>query len=345
MREVYTQSALAIISWAFRLKSRDYTYKVPQMKRIHLEAQVTDPYASQRLDQALAALFPDYSRSQWQGWIKNGKVQLNGQLCTKAKEKVNTDDKLELDCEIEVQGDWEAEQIPLNIVYEDDQLLVINKPAGLVVHPGAGNPQGTLVNALLYYLPELNTLPRAGIVHRLDKETTGLLVVAKTLTTHTYLTRALQKRLVKREYEAVVRGKVISGGTITAPVGRHPHRRTAMAVVNSGREAVTHYRVSERFKQHTRLLVQLETGRTHQIRVHMAHILHPIVGDPLYGKKQLLAKIDDELQQYLMHFKRQALHALRLELIHPVTQEVLSFEAPLPDDIQELLAILRKNEI
>ena len=314
------------------------------MKRIHLKATISTELAGQRLDQTLAQLFPDYSRSQCQNWIKEGKLQLNGQVCTKNKEKLQAEDQVELDTLIEVQGNWQPEEIPLNIVYEDEALLVINKAAGLVVHPGAGNPQGTLVNALLYYLPELNQLPRAGIVHRLDKETSGLLVVAKTLESHTYLTRALQRRLVKREYEAVVRGKVISGSSIDAPIGRHPNRRTAMAVINSGRVAMTHYRVIERFKQHTRLLVQLETGRTHQIRVHMAHVGHPLIGDPLYGKKQLLASITEDFQNYLMNFPRQALHALRLELVHPVTRELMAWEAPLPEDIQELLTVLRDNE-
>jgi len=308
---------------------------------MHLESSIPTELEGQRLDQALAQLFPDYSRSQWQSWIREGKIKLGGEICLKPREKVKAEASVELETVLEAQGEWLAEAIPLSIVYEDDELLVINKGAGLVVHPGAGNPQGTLVNALLHHLPSLSTLPRAGIVHRLDKETTGLLVVAKSLKTHGYLIKALQRRLIKREYEAIVRGKIISGATINAPLGRHPNRRTAMAVVNNGREAITHYRVLERFAQHTRLSVQLETGRTHQIRVHMAHIQHSIVGDPLYGKKQLMAKTDPELQEYLMNFPRQALHAIHLELIHPITQELMSFDAPLPDDIQALLSQLR----
>lgn len=313
------------------------------MKRIHLQSIIPVELEGQRLDQALAELFSEYSRSQWQQWIRAGKVSVNGRVCLKPKEKPSSLASVELETTLEVQGSWAAENIPLSIVYEDEALLIINKPAGLVVHPGAGNPQGTLLNALLHHAPSLATLPRVGIVHRLDKETSGLLVVAKTLSVQAYLVKALQKHLIKREYEAIVRGKLISGGTINAPIARHPTRRTAMAVVQSGREAVTHYRILERFTQHTHLLVHLETGRTHQIRVHMAHIQHPIVGDPLYGKKQLLANISPALQEQLMHFNRQALHARALELVHPITQELMRWEAPLPEDLQNLLQALRNE--
>ncbi len=313
------------------------------MNRVNLESQISAELDGKRLDQALAILFPDYSRSLLQQWIKEGKLSINGKTCTSPKEKVKLDQIVNLDLEITPQGDWQAEAISLNILYEDDSFLIINKPAGLVVHPGAGNPKGTLLNALLSHEPSLQNIPRAGIVHRLDKDTSGLLVIAKTLETHTYLVRAIQERAISREYEAIVRGELISGSSVDAPIGRHPIRRTAMAVVGNGRIAITHYRIKARYPRHTRLRIKLETGRTHQIRVHMAHILHPIVGDPVYGKFQLVSGISSELQNQIINFKRQALHAVRLEFHHPITHELMAWEAPIPLDMQELIESFEKE--
>lgn len=232
--------------------------------------------------------------------------------------------------------------LPLEIVFEDEHLLVVNKPSGLVVHPAAGNPDGTLLNRLLHHAPELATLPRAGIVHRLDKDTTGLLVVAKTLPAHKGLVEQLQARSIKREYRALVVGVLVTGGTVEGAVGRHPVERTRMAVVSGGKPAVTHYRVIERLPAHTFLKVELETGRTHQIRVHLAHIRHPLVGDPLYGGRPRLPKGGTEDQiRALQGFRRQALHAVRLRLTHPVSGQVLEWEAPIPEDFRGLLSALR----
>ena len=234
--------------------------------------------------------------------------------------------------------------MPLEILYEDSALIVLNKPPGLVVHPGAGNREGTLVNALLHHAPELANVPRAGVVHRLDKDTSGLLVVARTLAAHTHLVAQLQARTVKREYFAIVAGVMTAGGTIEAPVGRHPSERTRMAVVVGGREAVTHYRVLERFRGHTYVRVNLETGRTHQIRVHMAHLHYPLVGDPTYGGRlRLPADSSSTLREALRHFKRQALHAGVLGLIHPESGAALQWDAPLPADMQQLLEALRSD--
>jgi len=230
------------------------------------------------------------------------------------------------------------QDIPLNIIHEDEALLVINKPAGLVVHPAPGNPDRTLVNALLHYCPALAELPRAGIIHRIDKDTTGLMVVAKTLTAHTQLVQQLQAREIKREYLALVKGEMISGSSIDQPIGRHPSQRTKMAVVGKGKPAITHYRIKQRFGHYTLLHVQLETGRTHQIRVHLAYIHHPIVGDPTYGGRLQFPKdISEDLQQTLTHFKRQALHAWRLTLDHPVSKQQLSFQAEPPADFVKLI--------
>ena len=232
----------------------------------------------------------------------------------------------------------------MELVYEDDHLLVVNKPAGLVVHPAAGNPDGTLQNALLHHDPALVDLPRAGIVHRLDKDTTGLMVVAKTASAHKTLVEALQAREVKREYRALVTGKPTAGGTVEAPIGRHPAKRTRMAVVSSGKHAITHYRIAERFRIHTLLAVNLETGRTHQIRVHMAHLHYPLVGDPVYGGRvKLPPAADEQTRQMLQSFRRQALHAYRLGLRHPATGEPMQWQADIPEDMQALLECLRED--
>jgi len=296
-----------------------------------------------RLDQVLATLMSDYSRSRLQQWIKQGNVKVNGQTL-KPKEKVKVNDLIEVYAELERQGEWLPEDIAINIVHEDDDLIVINKSAGMVVHPAAGNYTGTLVNALLYHRPHLETVPRAGIVHRLDKDTTGLMVVAKNLTAHAHLVEQLQSRSMGREYEAVVGGSMTGGGRVDEPIARHPQKRTRMAVTPFGKPAVTHYRVLKRFPAHTHISVKLETGRTHQIRVHMAHLHHPLVGDPLYGGRlKLPAAITESLKELLRTFGRQALHARTLTLVHPRTGQETSWTSELPNDMQYLLAQLAKQ--
>jgi len=312
-------------------------------QKIQLEAVVPVALAGKRLDQTLAILFPDYSRARLQNWIKQELVSVDGQA-KKSRDKVLGGEKLKITAQLPNQEQWEAQEIPLDIIYEDEALLVINKPIGLVVHPAVGNPDNTLVNALLNHAPELAQLPRAGIVHRLDKDTSGLLVIAKTLSAHTHLVKQLQARTVKREYQAIVSGALIAGGTIDAPIGRHPVQRQKMAVLDFGKPAITHYRISERFPAYTRLKIRLETGRTHQIRVHMAHIHHPIVGDLTYGGRlQLPKQASEKLQQTLREFKHQALHAQRLGLIHPVTNEYQEWHSALPADMQHLLTVLRED--
>ncbi len=312
-----------------------------------LTATIPDEDAGRRLDQALADLFPDYSRSRLQQWIKEGRVKLDG-MPVKVRHKVLGGEAVELAVEPqeEMQGEtrWQAQPLPLDVVYADRDIIVINKPAGLVVHPAAGNPDGTLLNALLHYAPEVRALPRAGIIHRLDKDTTGLLVVARSLPAHTQLVAQLQARAFVREYEAVAVGVMTAGGTVDAPIGRHPVDRKRMAVVSNGKEAVTHYRVIERFRAHTHVRVRLETGRTHQIRVHLAHIHYPLVGDPVYGGRlRMPPGTDAPLAQALRGFKRQALHAARLGLVHPVSGEAMEWRAALPDDMEQLLALLRED--
>lgn len=302
--------------------------------------QIPEEYKDLRLDQAIAKALPEYSRSKIKSWIDAGELLVD-QKQLKPKEKVLGGEIITLHTELEDETHHEAEKIDLNIVYEDDDLIVINKPAGMVVHPAAGNRQGTMLNALLHHCPALSKLPRAGIVHRLDKDTSGLLVIAKTLPAYTSLVKQLQKRVMSREYETVVIGEMISGGTIDAPIGRHPRHRTHMAVVDSGKPAVTHYRVSHRFANYTHITVTLETGRTHQIRVHMAHIHHPIVGDPTYaGRLKIPKNAPKELIEYLQQFKRQALHARKLGLRHPTKKEWIEWQAPLPKDMQQLLKML-----
>lgn len=311
--------------------------------RIIASFSIPPEHSDRRLDQAAAELMPEHSRSRLQGWIKSGALTVNGKTC-KPRDKVMLGDRLDLDAEPEAQVSWEAESIDLNIVYEDEHLLVINKPAGLVVHPAAGHADGTLVNALLNHAPEVENLPRAGIVHRLDKDTSGIMVVARSLIAHTSLVDQLQTRTMGREYEAIVVGTLTGGSTVDASIGRHPRERKKMAVVPTGKPAVTHYRLVERFAAHTHVRCKLESGRTHQIRVHMAHVKHPLVGDPQYGGRLRLPKgTTDELRDVLASFQRQALHARQLTLEHPQTGEVLTWEVPLPDDIEGLLAALRKH--
>ncbi len=303
------------------------------------------PHSSlhERLDQALAKLLPEYSRTQIQAWIEAGTVRVNGQP-VKAKMKVKGGEIIDIEAIAKPQPQWEAQDIPLSIVYEDDALMVINKPAGLVVHPGAGNADQTLLNALLHHTPSLQSLPRAGILHRLDKDTSGLLVIAKTAVALKALSHQLKKRTLLREYQAIVNGKLISGGSIEAPIGRHPLQRKRMAVIETGKPAVTHYRIAEKYRTHTRLTLRLETGRTHQIRVHLAHIHHPIIGDTTYGGRLQLTKgMTPELIETLRQFKRQALHAYALGLTHPVTQEFMRWEAELPEDMKQLIHVLRED--
>ena len=296
-----------------------------------------------RLDQALAQLFPDYSRARLQQWIKGGQVKLDGAQ-PRARDKVFGGEVVELQALIEEEVAWQPQDIPLDIVFEDEALLVINKPAGLVVHPGAGNPDGTLVNALLHYLPSLAEVPRAGVVHRLDKETTGLMVVAKNIKAQKRLVELLQARRVKRQYEAVVVGTMTGGGTVDEPIGRHAGDRTRMAVTMSGKPAVSHYRVLERFRAHTHIQVDLESGRTHQIRVHMAHIHYPLVGDPVYGRRLIVPpQSDEQTKQTLRAFRRQALHAARLGLEHPTTGEWMEWQTTRPADMEQLLEVLRSD--
>lgn len=304
---------------------------------VEAEFVIEMPLSGNRLDQALVELMPDYSRSRLQQWIKQGAVLVNGAQL-KPKEKVKVNDLIEVNAELEAQGEWLPEPVEFPIVYEDEDIIIINKPAGLVVHPGAGNYSGTLVNGLLHARPDSVTVPRAGIVHRLDKETSGLMVVAKTLQAHAHIVDQLQTRRMGREYEALVSGVMTGGGTVDEPIARHNRDRKKMTVTPFGKQAVTHYRLIKKFANHTHIRVKLETGRTHQIRVHMAHINHALVGDPVYaGRAKIPAGISDSLKTILRGFPRQALHAKQLTLIHPRTEEEMSWEVDLPDDMQTLL--------
>ena len=296
-------------------------------------------YGGMRLDQALAKLLPEYSRSRLQEWVTQGQVTLNGAAAT-SKQKVWGGEKLNVIPQSNLADQpYQAEDIALDIVYEDDSILVINKPVGLVVHPGSGNWQGTLLNALLHHDPALGEVPRAGIVHRLDKDTSGLLVVARTITAQTALVRQLQDRSVSREYMALAHGEIERGGKVDQPIDRHPSQRTKMAVVEGGKPAVTHYSVVESFPGCTLVRCKLETGRTHQIRVHMAHIRHPLVGDHIYIKGA--QKCPLEMRSTLLEFPRQALHAERLGLEHPETGEWMEWQVNMPDDMQQLLKRIR----
>lgn len=304
--------------------------------------KIPKEYAHERLDVVLAKLLPDFSRTEIKSWILKGLVLLD-ESPLKAKTKLKGDEILSIVIPVkEQQPTWIAQDIPVNIVYEDEALLIINKPAGLVVHPGAGNKDQTLLNALLHHAKELNTLPRAGIVHRLDKNTSGLLIIAKTKAALKHITHQLKKRQLVREYQAIVYGKMISGGTVNAPIARNPFERKRMAVCDTGKPAITHYRILKKYPFHTHLLVRLETGRTHQIRVHMSHIHHPLVGDSTYGGRVKLSKgMNAHLISALRQFKRQALHAYALEFIHPLTDKTMRFEVELPNDIHELIEALK----
>lgn len=314
-------------------------------ERIELSATVGESEAGERLDQAAARLFPDYSRARLQGWIKAGELLVGGEQ-RRPRDRVAVGEVLTVAAEQGEEVTWAPQAIDLDIIHEDEHIIVIDKPAGLVVHPAAGHGDGTLVNALLAHAPAMASLPRGGIVHRLDKDTSGLLVAAKTLPAHRSLVEQLQARTVGREYLALCLGALTGGGTIDAPIGRHPRQRKKMAVVShGGKAAVTHYRIAERFHHYTLLRVKLETGRTHQIRVHLAHRHYPLVGDPVYGGRlRLPAGASDELIEALRAFRRQALHARALELLHPATGEPMAFECPLAEDFAALLAVLRSED-
>lgn len=310
-----------------------------------VEIKVPDNFAGQRLDKALAQLFPDYSRSRLQQWLKDGCITVDGEVFA-GKHKLDGGEKLKANFpEEEELGEAQPENIPLDIIYEDDHLLVINKPVGMVVHPAVGNRTGTLQNGLLYHDASLASVPRAGIVHRLDKDTSGLLVVAKTHKAHKLLVEQLQARTVSRTYDAICFGQVLAGGTVKTNMGRHSVDRKKMAVKQvGGKEAITHYLIEQRFRHHTHVRCKLETGRTHQIRVHMAHIGKPLVGDPTYGGRlRIPGDAADELKSCLHNFSRQALHAAELGLIHPETGDAMSWQAPLPEDMDLLLFCLEQD--
>ncbi|WP_414650020.1 23S rRNA pseudouridine(1911/1915/1917) synthase RluD [Dokdonella sp.] len=308
-----------------------------------LAAIVPDALAGRRFDQALAELFPDYSRSRLTAWVKAGAVRLDGEVVA-PRHILRGGESVELDVRMEREIGAQAEEIPLDIRYEDAEVIVVNKPPGLVVHPGAGNPAGTLQNALLHHDPKLAEIPRGGIVHRLDKDTSGLMVVARTLRAHTSLVEQLSERDVHRQYAAIVYGAMVAGGRVDAPIGRHAHDRLKQAVREDGRDAVTHYRVRERFRAMTLVECRLETGRTHQIRVHMAHVRHPLVGDAQYGGLLKLPKgATPELASALRGFRRQALHAEKLEFAHPKTGKPVAVEAERPADMEALLVALRAD--
>ncbi len=312
-----------------------------------LTATVTEATAGKRLDQALSLLFDKYSRARLQQWIKSGRVTVENQQ-RKPKDKVYLGESIVMQVEADVEVVWQPEDIPLDILHEDDDIIVINKPVGMVVHPAPGHASGTLCNALLHHVSNAGNLPRAGVVHRLDKDTSGIMVVAKTLSAHCSLVESLQAREISREYIALVYGETTAGGTVDAPIGRHKADRKRMAVLgdldSGAKHAVTHYRIRQRYHAYTLLDVKLETGRTHQIRVHMGHIHSPIVGDPVYGGRARIPKqCSESLRNAIQQFKRQALHAWQLSLQHPSTKELMSWQAPLADDIEQLLQHLEKK--
>jgi 23S rRNA pseudouridine1911/1915/1917 synthase len=312
-------------------------------EEIHHTIIIPEPLAGLRLDQALARLLPEYSRSQIQDWIKNNKITLNGKV-PRVRDTVAGGEEVIIQAELKQQPIWAAESIALDIIYEDEAFLIINKPIGMVVHPAAGNLSSTLLNALLHHAPDLQKLPRAGIIHRLDKDTSGLLVIAKTPAAYMSLSKQLRERTMTRIYQAIVCKTMTSGGMVDEPIARHPIQRKRMAVIETGKAAVTHYRVMDHFRAHTRLKIKLETGRTHQIRVHMAHIHHPLLGDQVYGSRLQLPKgATPELVQLLRQFKRQALHAFELSFIHPTSDEQVTFNASLPEDLQQLIKVLKED--
>ena len=308
-----------------------------------LEKLVPPELSGKRLDRALALMFPEYSRSRLKSWILQGNVTVDDREM-RPRDVVSGGEQVVVRPQAEISVTSAPEPLDLDIAYEDDDLLVVNKPAGLVVHPGAGNTRGTLMNGLLHHVSTLEEVPRAGIVHRLDKDTSGLLLVGKNLTSHTALVRALADRDISRHYLAICTGVLTGGGTIDAPIGRHPVDRLRMSVQDRGKPAVTHFRVKERFRAHTFTGVQLDTGRTHQIRVHFAHRRNPLVGDQVYGGRLgMPAGATEALRDALRRFRRQALHATRLSFTHPCSGQILEIEAPPPDDLAALLDVLRAD--
>lgn len=309
-----------------------------------MTARVPEALHGARLDAAAASLFPAFSRSRLADWIKLGRLQRN-QSAAKPRDKVAVADHITLTPEYDDRVEWAPEALPLDLLYEDDHVIVLNKPAGLVVHPAAGHHSGTLVNRLLAHAPEMASLPRGGIVHRLDKDTSGVMLAAKSTLAHKSLVAQLAERTVSRHYSAVCRGTFSGGGTIDGPIGRHPTSRIKMAVVPDGKPAVTHYRIAARFGAHTHLDVSLESGRTHQIRVHLAWRKHPLIGDPVYGGRAMRpAGASDRLLSALQEFPRQALHARELEFLHPESNESLQFSATIPEDLAVLLGCLAEED-
>ena len=310
------------------------------MRKIQLEIVIPEKYKGKRLDLALSKLFPEHSRSRIQSWIKAGEVEVNNSKY-KQRNVVNSGDIIKINTTLKSIDKHQAEHIDLDVIHEDKAIIILNKPAGLVVHPGAGNQKHTLVNALLHFDEKLDVLPRAGIIHRLDKDTTGIMIIARTIESYTYLVNELQKRNIKRNYKAIICGQLVAGGVIENKIGRHPVHRTKMAVTDKGKLATTHYRIIKKFQHYTYLDIQLGTGRTHQIRVHMNNEKHPIIGDPLYGKNTFIKKgIDASLREFIKNFKRQALHAYNLEFTHPISKKIISLKAELPDDMNNLIKIL-----
>jgi 23S rRNA pseudouridine1911/1915/1917 synthase len=313
---------------------------MPTKKPKPIKVAISEEFAGQRLDQVLAVLLPEYSRTRLKNWIDQGHVSVDSKQW-RPRDIVLGDEKVVVIPILEPDARVQPEEIELDIVHQDKHLMVVNKPPGLVVHPGAGNPAGTLQNALLHYDKKLAELPRAGLVHRIDKDTSGLLVIARTLPAHTALTAMIEGHEVQRHYEAVCVGVMTAGGTVDAPIGRHPVDRIKMAIRSNGRDAITHYRVIKRFRAHTHVSLQLETGRTHQIRVHLAHVGYPIVGDAVYGKRLLIPKgASEKVATSLRNFQRQALHAAKLEFTHPISHKPISCKAPMPADMKQLIKML-----
>lgn len=314
------------------------------MRKIQLEIVIPEKFKGKRLDLALSKLFPEHSRSRIQSWIKAGEVEVNNSKY-KQRNVVNSGDIIKINTTLKSIDKHQAEHIDLDVIHEDKAIIILNKPAGLVVHPGAGNQKHTLVNALLHFDEKLDVLPRAGIIHRLDKDTTGIMIIARTIESYTYLVNELQKRNIKRNYKAIICGQLVAGGVIENKIGRHPVHRTKMAVTDKGKLATTHYRIIKKFQHYTYLDIQLGTGRTHQIRVHMNNEKHPIIGDPLYGKNTFIKKgINASLREFIKNFKRQALHAYNLEFTHPISKKIISLKAELPDDMNNLINILEMHD-
>ncbi|MFA6038487.1 MAG: 23S rRNA pseudouridine(1911/1915/1917) synthase RluD [Legionellales bacterium] len=313
------------------------------MKDVHLQDTIPETLQGMRLDQALASMFPDYSRARIKTWIINQQVNVDGEVWSPT-DKVKGGEEVIIHADVPEAVEWTGQEIALDVVYADDDIIIINKPAGLVVHPAAGHQTGTLVNAILHQFPECVHLPRGGIVHRLDKDTSGLMIVARSLPAHTALVKALAEHEITRKYEALVKGEMTGGGKVDAPMGRHSGNRLRMAVVEGGKHAVTHYRLKQRLPGHTLITCQLETGRTHQIRVHMAYIGYPLVGDPLYaGRARFPKNLSEKTRAYINHFKRQALHSYELSFSHPVTHEPLFFTVAMPEDMKILVRLLEEE--